>query len=298
MKKNQLRVYLLAICLLLVGVACGGEKATPASTATAQPSPSRTATPGAAQRGYQCRAGDKLAYGMQVTADLDLASSRTAGQSIDMDIDAGYTATITAVKGRSATARVQYTKMSMEVSGQQAGQSQTLDLPQELIKRLVVTYRVDPLGKVRAVKLPSAGLDSLSAVPGGATSPFGPSLPAKRVEPGDKWTVKEKQHLPSNPRKVTTVTSVYTFDGWTRKDGSTLARIESVSTVPATETRNGKLTSLKATITYLFDPQAGRLVSADGTMTAQLQTRASRGQPAARGKASYKFEITVTPSGG
>lgn len=297
-----MRRYLLAIFILLACVACGGRNPSPTATLTSappvlgaqstptppatsrpEPTPTPTEPPGTELR-YKWQRGDKFEQAWKLNGNTVVLSA--PDQKIAMELDLEFLTTVTTVKGATGMLELRYKKVGGMINGEPliegSGEEQENQFAQ-----LTRTLEVDELGKARQVKNPS---QEDSPLPGGGLTTYDtfflfPSLPAEPVAPGDTWT--SEQGGGQGP-DTTAGRSKSTFKEWVERDGKQLARIRSEITVEADEIRGGQNATTQIQQTYLFDAEAGQVVSSDGTMTVEGEAG-----DVGKIKSDYTFDIQV-----
>ncbi len=262
----------------------------PAATATVgEPTAATTDTAGPADTAgpvemrYKYRPGQELVqhvnFGFTITPQQDDGEQEPVKTGVNTTLNL----TVKSVARDIATIVAEYTKIGTTLNGRSAGNP---NLPRDVLRQLTQTYQVDDLGNIRSVKFASPQAQALQTTPAqGAASPFGPILPERPIAPGDKWTAKQKA---TNGKNAPQVTSDYTFVGYVQQGGKNLARIRMNFTVPRVQTAQGAEFAGKGTQTFLFDPEAGRMVSMQGNMTGNLVLNV-RGNTT-RAKAVYNFD--------
>ncbi len=281
-----MRLFLIAICMVIFGVACGGR--TPVSSTTASTAVAADAgTTPTAQRSAPEQVKLRYTYrkGAKYTHKIVMKSALVAGKNRrEPRGDARITATTTVASvGRDATTlKVQYTKVKVE--GSSPDSAAVNDQPSaKILRGMGFTVKTDSLGTTLDTKFVSKDVESTVVVANEDASFLGPVLPRSPVSPGDSWTSSQSVPLSTS---VTALTTRYTFDKWVKRGGRNLALIRSKASMTRTDKQTGFESEGQATFTYLFDPKAGISIKADGTSTYTLEG----GE-----KMQTKYAITTAP---
>jgi hypothetical protein len=215
---------------------------------------------------------------LSFTIDAPGQAGTVPGASVETRMDVS----VRSVEDGDATLVVTY----RDVRTSQGG-GRTVEVPRASLRQLRQTVRVDARGQTLAQEGGTTTGLQTSPAPG-AASPFGPVLAEEAVAPGDTWTVRQKANASG---ATTTVTTEYTLLGYVEQDGRELAQIRMEFRVPRTEIQQNGFFSGTGTQTYLFDPEAGHMVSMEGDMSGNLELQVGSG-PVQKAKANYEYSAT------
>lgn len=177
---------------------------------------------------YKLRKGARFVYDTNSTAALSFSGITNLKTTLDLSVR--NTQTITAVKGKVASARMTFDDVRASVNGKSLPKRITNQVHGPL-KHLALNFNLDTTGKVTKLDIPESGGGSTILIPG-ISGPFGPMLPGREVMPGDSWTSTESPGLGGGLMSGLRMTTKYTFDKWVEQDGMKLARIKASASVP------------------------------------------------------------------